>query len=475
MSRRRRPPKIEPLLGSEAFGHDEFGRPTGSSAFGESDAEHPLRGALLFGNDPEGNPRGSEAIGSSDSAMPLRGALLFGNDPEGEVRGSEAFGGEDTRMPLRGALLFGNDPEGEGRGSDAFGTPSAAWNFRGSQAFGAPEGVPDRLYKDDIGYDFVGVMLRADESSLAGIRKHPMEGVRQRVLSVLKRELDVDEARLRHGLGEDSIKWGRLKRAARGVRRQTAEGLRRLYQQAPGSVLGIGHVWDWLEDAERMHTFVLRCEWDLNPVRLDVLWDEQQSIAYAESAIHKAHRFFVFKDLQGEVLGYADTIKPNVAAQEAQVRDIRGQLVGKFVLRAPASGVSSEQSPGLRLQGVAQDAAGTPLFTLEEQRATSRYFRALLKDEVDEVVGSLKIVFQGKDSQSYRSRYGAPRLVRALAIMADLSRLRRGGWPETVIESSPEAPEESIEEAPWAQATASNFLCRSRQTNSPKEDDEEVS
>ena len=47
--KRKRPPRPEPLTGSQAFGFHPDGRPTGAAAVGQPDGEHPLRGALLFG------------------------------------------------------------------------------------------------------------------------------------------------------------------------------------------------------------------------------------------------------------------------------------------------------------------------------------------------------------------------------------------------------------------------------------------
>jgi hypothetical protein len=149
----------------------------------------PLVGSEAVGGTADDSPVGSEAVGGKDRSAPLRGALLFGNDPRGNPTGSEAVGGGDEVAPLRGALLFGNDPRGNPTGSAAFGGGDEAIVHRGSAAIGAPQLVPERLHRDSIGYDFVGRLLRVDESSLAGIRKDPQDRLRQRLLEALGRLL----------------------------------------------------------------------------------------------------------------------------------------------------------------------------------------------------------------------------------------------------------------------------------------------
>ncbi|MEO0815412.1 MAG: hypothetical protein AAFY60_21315, partial [Myxococcota bacterium] len=230
-----------PSVGSEAFGSDADGRPTGSAAFGEGDAEFPLRGALLFGNDPEGQPRGSESIGADTEDAPLRGALLFGNDPTGGPRGSESFGGDDSSFPLRGALLFGNDPLGGPRGSEAFGAASLHTPEVGSAALGAAQLVPERITKDPIGYDFKGALLRPDDSTLAGFRKDPLDRIRKRIVDILERRCAIKADDLRHGLGEDALPWGRMRRDE-DLDRPLAELMRLWWKKAPGAVLGICHL-----------------------------------------------------------------------------------------------------------------------------------------------------------------------------------------------------------------------------------------
>ena len=221
--------KPPPKVGSESFGHDSEGRPTGSEAFGGFEPRAPLKGALLIGNDPQGKPTGADAFGGSEPEAPLKGALLFGNDPHGNPTGAEAFGGSEQKTPLKGALLFGNDPRGAPSGSEAFGGNDPALAFRGAEAFGAAQLVVDKLAKDEMGYDFAGVMLKAEDSGIAGIKKDPRDRVRERVLKVLGRRLKCEPQRLRHGLGEDSIPWGRLRRDGE-LDRLLAEDLRKLYR-----------------------------------------------------------------------------------------------------------------------------------------------------------------------------------------------------------------------------------------------------
>lgn len=441
-------PKEEGSLGSRAFGVDSKGRPTGSAAFGGGDLKHPLRGALLFGNDPEGKPRGSEAVGGPDVDDPLRGALLFGNDPQGEPRGAEAFGSPETAAPLKGALLFGNDPKGEPRGSEAFGNSDPAFQFRGSAAVGAPQLLPEKLFKDEIGYDFGGTMLSLDEGSIAGIRKNANDSLRQRVLNLLHRYCGCEVEKLRSGLNEHSIPWGRLKRDTT-LDRKLADELRTNYQKAPGSVLGIGHVRDVLEVTERMHTFDIHCDWDLSPLQLSIL-RRGQPHAYAQSAWHKEHAFLVFRDLEKQIISYVDLLYPRKRQQKARVRTCRGQMVGAVQLKNPAADAMLEMQDPARMEAVVLNAQGEVMFRVLEQRASKDYFRAsLLAATSDEVVGKIEDRLAGGKIRTH-VEVDLP-LPSALvwgfaAIFADLARLRRRGWPN-LPETEPPPEIETIEQA----------------------------
>lgn len=446
-------------VGSDAFGKDSKGAHTGSAAFGEGDASHPLRGALLFGNDPKGAPRGSESFGGADAPIPLRGALLFGNDPKGAPRGSEAFGGSDTAMPLRGALLFGNDPKGDPRGSESFGNdPNVA---TGSASFGASQLVPDRLFKDDITYDFGGVLLAVDTEGLAGIRKDPRDRIRERVLAVLDRRIHVAADKLRHGLTENSIPWGRLKRDD-GMDKQLIERLRDWWKVAPGHVLGVGQTRDVLESMERMHTFEMRCEWDSHPVRLSVLesggsfatgiggGSGGEPVAYAEGMIHKTHEFLAFRTPEKQIFAYVDMVVPRDNKQTARIRNADGTLVGTFELTTPAIGETAE-GKRVQLKGTLRDAKERVAFRLVEERSSPKSFLAnLLAPETDDKVGRIEDKLSGgKIRTVIEVDLAIPRLLTWAvgALMADLSRLRRAGWPDVPSASTEEEQIESIEDA----------------------------
>jgi len=436
-----------PLLGSEAFG--TFGEQglTGSESVGEPDDAHPLRGALVFGNDPAGEPRGAEAVGEADSKNPLRGALLFGNDPEGNPRGSEAFGEPEEGVELKGALLFGNDPNGDPRGSESIGQPNSKYEYLGSEAVGAPQQLPETLMRDDIGYDFGGVMLRPDDSSLAGVRKDPNDRLRQRILGILRRTLSMDVDKLRHGLGENSIKWGLLKREP-DMDRKLAEDLRERYRKAPGEVLGIAHVRELLEETERMHTFRLRCEWESKPIKITILWDDQP-VAFAESTLHKEHEFYILRSTEGEVLGYVDTFRPERADQTARVRTPKGELVSTVEVTTPTFSDTAKEEGIVRLQATITDRDGKAQLEMEEERATSKFFRAKFSEPgQDEEVGRIEDrLLSGKIQSDIELDIPvAPTLAWAVAaIMADLARSRRDGWPDKPIPSADEI--EPIEQA----------------------------
>ena len=435
------------VSGSAAFGQHAKSLPTGAEAFGGSDTVMPLRGALLFGNDPAGLPRGSEAFGGSDPSQPLRGALLFGNDPAGLPRGSEAFGGSDPSTPLRGALLFGNDPDGAPRGALLFGNdPKGA--ARGSEAFGAGQNVPDRLYKDPITYDFGGVLLAVDTEGLAGIRKDPRDRVRERVLAVLERRLGIESARLRHGLGENAIPWGRLARES-DLDKPLAELLRAWWKVAPGHLLGVGQTRDLLESSERMHSFELRCEWDSRPVRLTVLQKNadgaESAVAYAEVAHHKQHEFFVFRTPEKLVFAYVDVVVPRRNAQTARIRNADGSLVGTFELTTPSVNENIEEGARVRLKGVLKDASERVAFKLEEERAGPKSFLAVLSSaDGTAKVGRIEDKLSGgKIRTLIEVDVMMPKLLTWAvgALMADMARLRRTGWPD-----APSGPaEEEIE------------------------------
>ncbi len=431
------------MTGSEAFGADADGRPTGSEAFGGAEPQQPLKGALLFGNDPGGNPTGSEAFGGAEGEEPLKGALLFGNDPAGNPTGSEAFGEADARHPLRGALLFGNDPAGGPTGSEAFGgsDPQLAW--RGSEAFGAAQLVPERLGRDAVGYDFGGRLLRADADGLAGIRRDPNDHLRERLLRLLGRRLGCEAERLRHGLGEGAIPWGRLRRD-RSLDRKLAEELRRWYRRAPGEVLGIGQVRDLLEGSARMHSFTLRCEWDKAMVELQIQRGGEV-VGFGTTALHKAFRFFLFRDLDRRVVGYADALVPRERAQEARIRGPQGEPVAVVRLESPGLAEALAPDAPARFGATILDSEGQPVIRLEEERATERYFRAALRHLPDEAEAGLleDTLVSGKVRTVVELDVAMPRLVSwgIAAVIADLARLRRQGWPDKPTDGEPEAIE----------------------------------
>jgi len=440
-------PDGEAGLGAEAFGRGRRGGPTGAEAFGGPDADDPLRGALLFGNDPQGAPRGSEAIGGSEPDVPLKGALLFGNAPDGAPRGSEAIGGSEPSVPLKGALLFGNDPGGALRGSEAMGGACERFRFRGAEAFGASQLIPRRLDKDRMGYDFAATLIVADEGSLAGMRKDPRNRVRQRLLGVLARALGLEPERLRHGLGEEAIPWGRLRRE-RSLDRALAELLRAAWRKAPGGVLGIGHVQELLEANERMHTFALGCEWDVTPVALEVVWHDAP-VARGVSVLHRRHRYFIFRDPKGVTLAFVDAIAPESAAQVTRVRSPHGETVARFEI-APSSASDPRAVGGHRPLGVVRDRSGAVALRIVEERVAAQAFRALLlHPDADEPLGLVEDARQGgKIRTQIELDLAMPRVVAwgLAAVLADLARLRRSGWPKVPLEPEP-APIESVRDA----------------------------
>ncbi len=436
----------EPALGSEAFGAAHKG-PTGSAAVGGEDSEYPLRGAQSVGVDPAGGPTGSEAFGGAEPARPLKGAILVGNDPAGNPTGSEAVGGSEQAVPLKGAILIGNDPEGFGRGAAAFGTPDAHSPFRGAEAVGAPQLVPERLEKDVIGYDFQGVLLRVDHTSLAGARKDPADRVRGRVLAVLCRTLGCAPERLRHGLGEDAIPWGRLRRA-RALDRELANVLREAYQRAPNGVLGIGHVRDVLHTTERMHTVAISGPWDTPPLRL-TLTSEGVPEAVAASAQHKEQRFFVMRNHAGEVLAYVDGLTPNPRHQGARVRDSKGELLATFVLQTTAArGAAPLGSWAVEMLSP----AGAPVCEIREQRAGPHELVAQVSSPGgEEVVGSVtERTKPGHVHVGVELDLKTPRVVAYAAglLIAELARLRRQGGPATP--PTPIKDEERVEDVETA-------------------------
>jgi hypothetical protein len=439
-----------PSTGSQAFGDESDGTPKGSQAFGGADSDDPLRGALLFGNDPKGNPAGSEAFGGANEKIPLRGAILFGNDPRGNPTGSEAFGGADDKLPLRGALVVGNDARGNPRGSETFGTPDEAVAQRGSQAFGAGQGIPERLKKDAIGYDFAGVMLVADDSSIAGVRKDTNNRLRQRIVRVLGRRLEVAADRLRHGLGEDAVPWGKLKRR-RELDRDLAYRLRKSWRLAPGEVLGVAQVRDLLEAAEQMHSYDLRCEWDLAPVQITVR-SQGKPVAYASSALHKEHSYFIFKDTAGAAVSYVDALVPRRTEQRARIRDGRGATLATLRLVTPSVADAPESSlaEGWLFRAELRDSADELIAEVKEQRASSSSFLAQLAlpdggDEVGEVRDELS---GGKIRTVVELDLRLPGAIAwgLGAVLADLARLRRRGWPKPG-QQKPLPDVESIEAA----------------------------
>ena len=437
MKRRRKRDRVEPLVGSEAFGHDEEGNPRGSQAFGEGDEENRLRGALLFGNDPDGNPTGSDAFGGSDGDTPLRGALVVGNDPAGNPTGSDAFGGSEGAAPLKGALLFGNDPEGAPRGALAVGNPSMArFQLLGSAAFGAAQDLPEKWVKDTIGYDFGGAILKKDVVSMSGIQRAPLDRVRRRILRVLERTLEMDVDRLRHGLDEHSIKWGRLKSAETTLDRELASLFQEAYRKAPGERLGIGHVWDILEIGERMHSFELRCAWDTRPITLEVGWGTED-LGKVIMRYHKAHAFFECVGTEQETLGFADTIEMRAEERIARIRTVKGETVGVLVLDSHVHADSTEEAeespPEDLLQWSYRDNRGETLFLIKEERTRTDRFRARIEEtgsalEVGRIEDRLD---QGRVSMKIEIDLALPAVVvwGIGAMVADMVRLRRAGWP----------------------------------------------
>lgn len=449
MARYRKPRRFRPEspppahLGSEAFGNDPEGRPTGSAAFGESDEEFPLRGALTFGNDAKGRPLGSEMIGADTDDAPLRGALLFGNDAQGAPRGSEAFGGDDASIPLRGALLFGNDPAGAPRGSESFGAGTERFPHVGSAALGAPQLLPEKLSRDPIGYDFKGRLLRADDSSFAGIRRDPLDRIRERIVAILSRNCAIRVDDLRHGLNEDAIPWGRLRRDPE-LDGELARTLRRWWRKAPGEVLGICHVWEVLEDTQRMHTFELSSVADRAPRLYEVRWDDEV-VARAVATLHKEHRFYTLKDADHRLLGYLDQLLPHRRDQVARLRSPAGESVGHFVLRSE----SGDDPSAPTLVGTMFDANRSPLFRLLEKRSAEHIFLGEFFEPHSETpLGGIedRLKERGVDTLVELDVKTPRSLAWAVAIvMADLARFRRAGWPQEPLEV--EESYESIEAA----------------------------
>ncbi len=448
VQRKKNRKKPEPLLGAQAFGQDGRGRTSGASAFGSGDDETPLRGVQAFGQESEGKPTGAASIGGADDGLPLRGALLVGNRPDGGPTGATAFGGAEDKMPVKGALRFGNDPQGGPTGALAFGNPTTAAQFLGAQAFGAAQLVPSKLYKDEIGYDFGATLLITDEASMAGIRKDPRDRLRKRILAVLDRLLAMDVERMRHGLDEDSIKWGRLKDPDTSLDRELAAELRCWYRKAPGERLGMGHLRDLLEQSERLHSFDLICSWDRSPVTLSVRWGGE-IVASAETRYHKEHTFFEFRDLEGTILGYADTLVPRRGPQRARVRGVDGVTVGTLQLDTPGSTEEIEPGKKPKISATILDARDEPLFRLEEKQSTPKLFLAELKDAAsDEPIGRLEDrPADGNIKCSIEIDISVPQVLAwALAsMMADLARRTRDGWPEAPSEQEQELP--SVEEA----------------------------
>lgn len=436
-------------VGSDAFGEASTGASSGAGAFGAGDTKQPLRGALAFGNDPEGKPGGAAAFGGGDSSTPLRGALVFGNDPEGGARGAQSFGGVDAAFKLKGALLFGNDPDGKGRGAASFGSPDQRFPFSGASAFGARQAIPERFLKDILGYDFAAPLLQADSGSMAGIRKSPMDTIRQRVLAILDRSLTLELDRLRHGLGETSIPWGRLKRNKK-LDKALAEEARLWFRRAPGEVLGIAQTRDLLVSMGHMHTFSLRAEWDNRPIKLSV-YEEDELIASAISTQHKSQSFFVFKNPKGENIAWVDAITPHLRTQSSRIRNREGALVGEIRL-VPSSERSSSKigDAGTKFRAEVLDSSGVEVFRLEEQKVGVRRFVAELRSAEDNsLVGRMDDRLKDGKIRAYiEMDLPLPRLFAwsVAVVMADLARLRRAGWPDAP-EDKVEGEIESVEEA----------------------------
>lgn len=382
---------------------------------------------MLFGNDPKGEPRGSEAIGGPSTEVPLAGALLFGNDPLGDPRGAALFGSAESKVPLKGALLFGNDPQGNPRGSEAFGGADQALGYRGSLAFGAPQLPRERSSKETLTYDFAGTMLQESHEGLAAIRKHPQDRLRRRVCDVLRRRIAAEPERLRHGLGEDAIPWRKLRRE--NLDWLLAQALAKAYRLAPGEVLGVGQVRDLLEQAERMHTCHIHCEWNVGPLQFRVM-QGKKLVAQAQSRLHNEHRFFVFSDPEGTLLGHVDSLVPNQLGQRARIRDAAGQVVAVFVLEEPNA--SADPELGRRFQGRVA-LADRDLFSFEEERVGPTLFRALVRAPRDQaLVGVIEDrPTTPKVGTLVELDLFVPRLLvwASGLLLSDLARLRCRGWP----------------------------------------------
>lgn len=434
-------PGSEPDADTEPPGH-------GSDASNE-----PPAGALTFGNRADGGPAGAAAFGGGEPDAPLRGAVTFGNNAAGAATGARAFGTPDAAYPLRGALAVGNAAEARPTGAMAFGDGEAGFPLTGALAFGAPQGVPERLGKDSITYDFVGKLLRADDASLAGIRRDARDRTRERVLRVLQLRLGMEGSKLRSGLRPEAIPWGKLRRAPERWDRELAGQLRQWASRAPGGVLGVGHVQQLLEGTERLHTFALHCDWDVRPLKLDILRGETL-VGVAESAIHKEQSFFAFKDANGVAVAYVDALVPNQGEQRARVRTAEGELVGSLQLERPAPGQGTEAAENRRFTAALRDSREAVLVRIHEQRATQRYFRAGLhapvgpQSEMAEVGLIEDKLVRGKIKTRIELDVRVPRMVAwAMAVvMADLARLRRSGWPGAPVAADVAEPQqESVE------------------------------
>src|SRR5262249_49184500 len=92
---------------------------------------------------------------------------------------------------------------------------------------------------------------------------------------------------------------------------------------------------DLLRRLDRMHAFALSCTWDQGPVTLSIQTDGEE-VARAVTRHHQQSTFFEFRDFEGDLLGYADTLVPQRDAT-ARVRALDGSSVATVVLRAPSS------------------------------------------------------------------------------------------------------------------------------------------
>ncbi|MEO1175175.1 MAG: hypothetical protein AAFX94_24435, partial [Myxococcota bacterium] len=303
---------------------------------------------------------------------------------------------------------------------------------------GAPQLVPERLTKDPIGYDFKAALLRADDTTFAGIRKDPLDQIRKRIVGILAARLSVDVDDLRHGLNERALPWGRLRRDPE-LDRPLAELMRAWWRKAPGEVLGICHLWELLEESERMHTFELRSTWDQAPRSLSVLWDGEL-VASCVATFHKAHQFYLMRDAKKNVLGYIDRVSPRRFAQAAKIRDVRGEPVGTFTLESPT--VDAEEVE--LFTGTMRDHEDRPVFRLEERRSHEHLFLAdLYAPDTQRQIGVVDDRTKEKNIETLIELDA--HLPRGLAwatatIMADLARFRRQGWPAAEV-----APEEEVE------------------------------